>query len=128
MYPNVWSNREFGLYFIGRQIHRIITCFGDFRAMVVIASVVFRIEGRHDGPRSASGHHQHIAVITNAGTTQMRMRKSINKTIVVMISTTTIPTIIDACIGAKLNHAKGRCRTGKSVSMSARAHKWVDVF
>ena len=113
---------------MGGQIHRIITCFGDFRAMVVIASVVVGIEGWHDGPRSANGHHQHIAVITNAGTTQMRMRKSINKTIVVMISATTIPTVIDAGIGAKLNHAKGRCRSGKSVSMSARAHKWIDVF
>ena len=45
-----------------------------------------------------------------------------------MISATTIPTIIDAGIRAQLNHAKGRCRTGKSVSMSARAHKWVDIF
>ena len=73
MYANLRGHREFRLYFMGGQIHRIITCFGDFRAMVVIASIVVRIEGRHDGPRSASGHHQHIAVITYAGTTQMRM-------------------------------------------------------
>ena len=45
-----------------------------------------------------------------------------------MVSATTIPTVIDAGIGAKLNHAKGRCRSRKSVSMSARAHKWIDVF
>ena len=45
-----------------------------------------------------------------------------------MISATTIPTVIDAGIGAKLNHAKGRCRSGKSVSMSASANKWIDIF
>ena len=128
MYAYVRRHRKFGLRLMGRQIHGIVTRFSDFGAVAKIASVVVGIEGWHDGPRSANGHHQHITKIAYAGTTQMRMRKSINKTIVVMISATTIPTVIDAGIGAQLNHAKGRCRTGESVSMSARAHKWIDVF
>ena len=128
MYAYVRRHRKFGLHFMGWQIHGIVTRFSDFGAMIKATSIIKRIERRHDGPRSANGHHQHIAIIAYAGTTQMGMRKSINKTIVVMISATTIPTVIDAGIGAQLNHAKGRCRSRKSVSMSARAHKWIDVF
>ena len=45
-----------------------------------------------------------------------------------MISTTTIPTVVDAGIGAKLNHAKGPNRTGESMSMSARPNKWIHIF
>ena len=81
-----------------------------------------------EGCRIHNRHHQHIAVIGTPRTTQVCMTETIDQRIGIIISCTSFPAIIPACIGTQLHHPEGNGRTGIGMAYTTGTGHRIDVF
>ena len=71
-------------------------------------------------------HKQNVAIIGNSRAAQMRVRKTVNRRIGIMITRTSVP-IINARVGRELHHSERHRRARKCVSVSACADERIDI-
>ena len=100
---------------------RVITRFCNFVGVAELGSVTFfrMVTRAGDDLRWAgSGHQQEIEHVSNAGATQVRVAKTHDRIVGVVVSRGPVPTFV-VRIRAKLHRAEGHRGTG--ISMSAGA-------
>ena len=106
------------------EFYSIIACLSFFVGM--------RKSGRIDlviQRRLAHSRHEHnIAKIGTARTIEVRMRKSVDYRIRIMVTRTAIPTAVNAGIGRQLHHAKRNCCARKGMAVSASSDKGIHIL
>ena len=98
----------------------LLVLVGESRKIVLVTDAVGReiLVGER--------HQQHVAIVETARTTQMRLRKTIDSVITIVIAATTIPTILSG-VGTWLNHSKWHDGTRIGMAVPIGADKRIDV-
>ncbi len=75
---------------------------------------------------SRARQEQDVAVVTDAGAGQVRVREAEDAVVVEVIAGTSVPAF-EARVGAELHHAERHARTGERVAVAAGADERIDV-
>ena len=106
--------------------HRIIPRNGDFRQGISRRSVLKRQGFVAQVQSTGLGHHQQIAVVADAGSAQMRVGKTVQGRVRVVVAAAAVPPF-QAGVRAQLHHAKRALCAGVGVAVAARTDEQVGL-